>query len=490
MTGALPLLDAATGVVLTATGVVAWRARPSSRVGALLVLTAACWFAGSLVGVLAFLHRGPLVQLHVSYPTGRVPRRTARAVVGLAWLASLAEGLAPTPWLTSTLSVLVAGAALDIYRRSSGNARKAGGPALASALLFAAVLALASGDRLFDLGWDQGIAVTYDVVVVGIAGWLTLDLLSGRWTEATVADLVSQLGERPDAVGLRSALGRALGDPNLVVGYRVPGQDQYVDDEGNPVAVIPAGDQVVTLVEDQGVPVAAVVHSPTVLQDPDLAHGAVAAVRLAVGNARLRSRIEEQSRVLMGARRGLVESADRQRAAVSRALADGADRHLARVGELLTDQDAADLRAELAAAREDLRALAAGVRPPELETSGPAGALPLLAARSPVPATADVRIGRLEPVAESALYFICAEALTNIAKHAQASRVAVRCRSASGWVVLTITDNGRGGADPRASGLRGLADRVEALGGTLTVRTGIGSGTTVEARLPAEEVRS
>ncbi len=73
MTGALPLLDAATGVVLTATGVVAWRARPSSRVGALLVLTAACWFAGSLVGVLAFLHRGPLVQLHVSYPTGRVP---------------------------------------------------------------------------------------------------------------------------------------------------------------------------------------------------------------------------------------------------------------------------------------------------------------------------------------------------------------------------------------------------------------------------------
>ena len=85
------------------------------------------------------------------------------------------------------------------------------------------MLALATGDRLLDLGWDTGIAVIYDVVVVVIAGWLTMDLLAGRWTEATVADLVSQLGDQPDARGLRSALRQALGDPDLVVGYRVPG---------------------------------------------------------------------------------------------------------------------------------------------------------------------------------------------------------------------------------------------------------------------------
>ena len=160
MTGALPLLDAATGVVLTATGVVAWRARPSSRVGALLVLTAACWFAGSLVGVLAFLHRGPLVQLHVSYPTGRVPRRPR--VRSSVWRGSLPS---PRGWHHAVVDLVAqrpgGGSALDIYRRSSGNARKAADPR-SPRLCSSLPCWRSQRDRLFDLGWDQGIAVTYD----------------------------------------------------------------------------------------------------------------------------------------------------------------------------------------------------------------------------------------------------------------------------------------------------------------------------------------
>ena len=141
-------------------------------------------------------------------------------MVALAWAAALLEGLTPLPWLTLTLSVLVAAAALDIYARSSGNARKAGGPALASALLFAAMLAIGALDALLDLRLDAPVAAAYDVVVVVVAGWLTIDLLAGRWTEATVADLVSQSAVRMTRVasGPRSTSTRRPGP-----GPRLPG---------------------------------------------------------------------------------------------------------------------------------------------------------------------------------------------------------------------------------------------------------------------------
>jgi signal transduction histidine kinase len=85
---------------------------------------------------------------------------------------------------------------------------------------------------------------------------------------------------------------------------------------------------------------------------------------------------------------------------------------------------------------------------------------------------------------ESALYFVCAEALTNAAKHARATTVRIRAEERDGHAVLTVSDDGDGGADPAGSGLRGLADRVEALGGTLEVDSGAARGTTVAARLP------
>jgi signal transduction histidine kinase len=487
MTSWLAVLDTVTGLTLLVAGLAAWRGRPSSRAGLLMMLAAGCWFAGSLVGVLAFVHRGPLVQLHVSYPTGRVHRRPALVVVGLAWVAGLLEGVVRVPWVTLGLSVVVALAALDIYLRSSGNARKAGGPALVSALLFASVLALASVDRLADLRWDSGIAVVYDVVVIAVAAWLTVDLLTGRWSEATVADLVSQLGGDADTSGVRAALRRALGDPELAVGYRVPGRDAYVDDDGRPVDVEPRSDQVVTVIEDDGAPVAVLVHAASALDDPELTRAAVAAVQLAVGNAVLRAQVGARTQELTAARRGLVEAADRQRAALAADLDEGADRHLARVDVLLHGLGAEELRAELSEARADLRALAAGIRPPGLVSDGLAGTLPVLAARSPVSTTTDLHIGRLAPAHESALYFVCAEALTNVAKHARATAAHIEAQEVAGWVVLTVSDDGRGAADASGSGLRGLADRVEALGGSLTVEAASGGGTTIRASLPVEQ---
>jgi signal transduction histidine kinase len=484
----LAVLDAVTGLLLLAAGAVAWRGRPGSRVGALLVLAGLCWFAGSIVGALAFLHRGPLVQLHVSYPTGRVHRRLAAGVIGLAWVTAVVEGLHPVPWLTLGLSTLVAVAALDIFTRSSGNARKAGGPALVSALLFAGVLAASSVNRLLGLDLDVGIAATYDAVVMLVAAWLTFDLLAGRWTEATVADLVTQLGSEPDPRGVQSALRRALGDPSLVVGYYVAGHAAYVDDAGSPLEIRPTGDQVVTTVEEGEAPVAVIIHARSALDDAELLRAAASAVRLAVGNVVLRETVHDQMAALTRARRRIVESADRERSAVAARLEEGAGRHLARVDTLLASLDTADLRSELARARADLLDLAHGVRPHELAQEGLAGAVAALATRSSTPTTVDLRLGRMRPAVESALYFVCAEALTNVAKHANARSVAIRGRKSGGWAVVEVTDDGSGGADRAGAGLRGLADRVEALGGQLRVETVQDRGSVVSARIPLAPV--
>ncbi|HZN83725.1 MAG TPA: histidine kinase, partial [Mycobacterium sp.] len=140
--------------------------------------------------------------------------------------------------------------------------------------------------------------------------------------------------------------------------------------------------------------------------------------------------------------------------------------------------------AEVADGQAELRQFAHGVRPAVLGTAGLAAALPTLAAHTAHLTEVSVTVGRLSPAVEAALYFACAEALSNIAKHAGASLAAVDVREEDGSVIATIIDNGRGGADPTGSGLRGLADRIEALGGTLLIAARPTGGTMVEARIP------
>ena len=119
----------------------------------------------------------------------------------------------------------------------------------------------------------------------------------------------------------------------------------------------------------------------------------------------------------------------------------------------------------------DVRDLAAGLHPRELATGGLGGALEALAARSPVPVELELGLpAQLSAEAERAAYFVCSEGLANVAKYAEASRARVHVGSAGGRLVVEVEDDGRGGADPGGgTGLRGLADRVEALGGALAI---------------------
>jgi signal transduction histidine kinase len=333
-----------------------------------------------------------------------------------------------------------------------------------------------------------------------VAVVLAADLLWGRWTEATVADFVTQLGARPDVSTLEGALQHALGDRSVAIGYWVPDEHRYVNDRGHPFP-LPTGDpsRIVVHITEQDEPVAALVHDAALGQDKRLMAEVTGALRLALGNARLRAQVRSNVSQLSIARRRLVEGADTQRRHLESELDGGPQHELSEMSRLLERLNAhgdapgrdrlAPMRTELAAAQQELRDLAHGIRPPALESGGLAAALPQLIGKAPAPVGLTVAPDRLSPTVEGALYFVCAEALTNIAKHAHATRASVTVQVDREAVVAQIVDDGCGGVNQLGSGLRGLTDRVEALGGKLTIRDKAPRGTEVVARIPREEAR-
>jgi len=454
------------------------------------------WFLGTLFLPALFLHRGPLVHLHLSYPTGRLPTRLARGVVIAAYVDAAIEPLARNDVLTLVLSAAVALTASQVFLGTSGPARKANGPALAAALAFAGVLALGAVWRLAD--WDNTTFLwIYDIVIASVAVGLLVDLLRGRWVEAVVTGLVVDLGSPSDAGTLRAKLAYALGDPTLVVGYRVAENAGFVDDTGRPVELpTPGSGRTVTPIEDAGERVAVLVHDEALLADSNLVDSVAAAARLAVANARLQAEAHARAAELEASRRRIVEAADAQRRRLERELRLGAERRLGNVAFALdgagrrsdTDSEAlATLESELDEARRELREFAHGVHPTALTEGGLVPALAVLAERSPLPVEITGDAARLPAPVEAALYFVCSEALTNAGKHASASRVQIEVRHDPTRVVVVVADDGVGGADAsRGTGLRGLADRVEALGGHLVVASPPRGGTRVVAEISLE----
>jgi signal transduction histidine kinase len=203
---------------------------------------------------------------------------------------------------------------------------------------------------------------------------------------------------------------------------------------------------------------------------------------------------------LAASRARLVEAADEARRRIERDLHDGAQQRLVAAALELTildqrlDRDPVEARVVLSRARQhlelglgELRDLARGIHPAVLTERGLAAAVVALVQRAPVPVELEVDVPeRLDAGIEAAAYFVVSEALANVAKYAEAETATVRVVSATGSLQVTIADDGIGGAEPeRGSGLRGLADRVAAVGGLLEVTSPAGEGTQVSARLPA-----
>lgn len=205
----------------------------------------------------------------------------------------------------------------------------------------------------------------------------------------------------------------------------------------------------------------------------------------------------QRTRAEAGAR--AIAAADAERRRIGRDIHDGAQQRLVHaalsvqhaLGRLDTDPEEAratlrDVVGEIHAANDDLRELAAGIHPPILTTRGLAAALDSLAGRAPVPVEIVAPEARYAPELEAAAYFVVAEALANIAKHAGASeaRVAI-AGDRDGTLTIEVSDDGRGGADlVVGSGLRGLKDRVETLGGTFALDSPPQGGTRLSATFP------
>ncbi|MFD4669793.1 sensor histidine kinase [Lentzea sp. NPDC058450] len=286
---------------------------------------------------------------------------------------------------------------------------------------------------------------------------------------------------------LETTLKEALRDPTVRVGLLLPNTTGFVDAHGRPVT-------------DTGlVPITLGGTQIGVLAAEDTTALKVVAEKAAnlVEVARLRGELAAALREVEASRARIVQAGDAERHRLERDLHDGAQQRLVSLGmamrlaqrqlptgevdvHALLDQGVA----ELATAIAELRQIAHGLRPTSLD-DGLHAALQALTHKLPVPVALEIMADRLADDVAITAYFVAAEAITNAAKHAQASTITVRVTQEADEVNVYVNDDGRGGADPhRGSGLAGLADRVAAIGGRLNLRSGPGAGTTIQAVLP------
>jgi signal transduction histidine kinase len=328
---------------------------------------------------------------------------------------------------------------------------------------------------------------------------LTGGLVRARLRQATVGDLVVELEHTPPQ-GLRDALARALGDATLEAAFWLPERREFVDAGGRRVDVSPGPGRAVTPLEVDEEPLAVLIHDPSLLDEPRLIQAVGATARLALQNARLHAQVNAQLVSVKESRARIVAAADEERRRIERDIHDGAQQRLV---ALALELRSAQLRlarevepeldallesavGQLQAAVEELRELARGVHPAILTEEGLGAALESLADRTPLLVSLEEsNLGRMPPEVEATAYFVACEAVANTVKHARASSVRMTAARRNGRLVIEVVDDGVGGAWPAGgSGLRGLADRVEALSGRLTIENPASGGTRVLGEIP------
>jgi signal transduction histidine kinase len=298
----------------------------------------------------------------------------------------------------------------------------------------------------------------------------------------------------PEEIG--RVLAGALRDPTAELLFWLPASRVYASLAGEQ-AGLPDDGRARTPVVRDGTRTAVLLHDPALLERRGLLDGVVGAAGLSVEIARLRVEVRRQLAEVEASRRRIVEAGYEERRRLERDLHDGAQQRLVTLGIVLRrlqrslPREAGMLAPaldsaveEVGAAVADLRTIAAGVRPPRLD-DGLAAALRELARSVPLPVEVEAPVERVAPSVEAAAYFVACEALTNAVKHAAASKVALRAVRQNGTLLVSVHDDGVGGAVARrGSGLAGLRDRVAAHGGALEIDSPRGAGTRIEVALP------
>jgi signal transduction histidine kinase len=519
-------------------GLIAWWRRPDSRFGPLMI---AAGFATSLSslssasGALLFtvgqamdlVPFAVFFHVYLSFPTGRLQGAPERWVVGAGYFVAVGlqlvglalggfrpdnvlavideEGLWVTLFdvqLVTLAALALASIAVLAYRR-----RQAGPPLRRTAALlvdsFAVALAMIAALLVMGTFFPGEAFLTVQrttFFVIGLAPVAFLiALLDARLARSSVGDLLVELRADPAPQELREPIARALNDPSLELAYWLPQFGTWADSEGREMRLPREGDgRATTLIDREGEHVAALVHDPSLEQEPELLDAVSAAAAIALENGQLQAELKARLEELEGSRVRVIEAGQEERKRLERNLHDGAQQRLIALslelgllGSKMGDDPEAkrrieQARAEIATSLEELRVVARGLHPAVLSGHGLAVALESLVATSAVPV--ELKVGfdaRLDEPLEVAAYYVVSESLTNVAKHAHADSASVEVARSDGRLVIEVTDDGIGGADTEGgTGLRGLADRVEALGGRLRIWTPRGGGTRVRAELP------
>jgi signal transduction histidine kinase len=492
------------------------------------------WSNGAVlftVGILFDLVAGVLF-LHVilAFPTGRLRSRLEVALVCVGYVTAFALQLvgvllggfgsdnelnvADEPetaydllrvQLVVLAGITVAAFAILLVRRRTAGRRLGRSLALvvdsfALVLLMLAFLFLAGAFGLVEGGDTFENIRRATFVALGLAPLVFLvGLLHARLRQASVGDLLVELRSASSPADLRPALARALRDPSLDLAYWLPDFGSYAHLDGQPVS-LPEGEtmRAVTRIDRDGAPVAALLHDPGLLDEPELLDAVAATAGIALENARLQADLRARVDELAASRARVLQAEQDERQRLERNLHDGAQQRLVALSldlgrlerELAEEPDArvrvVGAREQLAVSLAELRDLARGLHPAVVSAHGLAVALEELVAHAAVPVDLSIEIDeRLPEPVEVAAYYVVSESLANIGKHAHATSGRVVVARAADLAVIEVVDDGVGGADTeRGSGLRGLADRVEALGGRLRIWTPSGGGTRVLAEVP------
>ena len=546
--GAMAAVALVVGWGFIGAGLFAWDRRPNNSVGSLMVATGFAWLLGliSASNLSALFTAGVLVgsiyivtALHMllAAPYGRGLSPGDRRIVTVAYLL-VTVGLLPmylfldpardgcdgcpknailiehNQTVVDVWSALVNLVGIGVlvavlislvrrWRRAGGPERRLYAPVYASGVaLMIAVIGQLGAQTAGSEGTALDILFLISIVPLAMVPYLFLaSFVRARMAQGgAVGELMARLSAAPRSGEVRNALADALEDPSLELVFWLPERNVYVDARGQEYE-LPDDDprRAVTRVERDGECVAAIVHDSNVPQMRGQVDAVGAAAALALDNERLDAALRAKIAELRGSRERMLQIGLEERRRLERDLHDGAQQRLVSMAlnirlaraklnqdPLAAEQLLASAGEELESALEELRELARGIHPAVLTDRGLGTALQTLANRAPVP----VELGelpdeRLPEAVELAAYFVVAEALTNVAKYAQATHATVQVERHNGRVVVEVSDDGVGGADPgRGTGLRGLADRLAVIEGRLEVESEQGHGTTVIARIP------
>ncbi len=538
---ALAFLDITVGLSLVLTGAYLLNTRQRSN-GAILAAAGSLWLLASVRWALApsaFIHWvivpipiGLLALVLLRYPDQRLPRRSVRIFITflIAWLVlgRLVNALLWDPawagsfgtwWPTVVRNaeaytvtarlyhgggvVLAVGyllLVLDRVRRSTGLMRLRTWPVAVLGPAGAVAFGLQSLNWLVPLRGDtrQHLSIASDVALLTIPAAFAVIALQHKLEQGHVADVVTRMQHADSPEQIRDALRHAVSEPRLELAFQLPDSTLWVNSAGKPLALeeLDRDHLLVPLNDSDGRPLAVVVTAPGLTEHRDVLDPAIIAVRMSLENLRLQAvalaRLEEVTQ----SRRRLMLAGVEERRRVERDLHDGAQQRLLAVSASLArarerTTDAASLavldiaRDDLRAALRDLRELAAGLHPAVLSQSGLAIALSGVTERLPLAVRTQVEERRWPADLEMAAYCVICECLTNIVKHSGAASAMVSAHQKDGCLLLSVQDDGTGGAvSAPGRGLAGLSDRVAALGGTFSIESAPGRGTHVQVALP------